>query len=108
MKQLSSFFIAFAASSVAVASPDALKNVFAPNAPVCVRFDVRGRPIEVAVNGSLAPNSSNRAMLKLLQARAWNAPPPSSVGKWIALSVAPDGSPVPEILPDCSKLPLRR
>jgi hypothetical protein len=81
-----------------------LDPVFTPNASVCVRFDARGRPVEAAVDGSRAAKDVNGAMLKLLQSRQWDVPRKALLGKWVAMSIAPDGSPVPEVLPDCSDL----
>lgn len=81
-----------------------LEKMFTPNAPVCVRFDAKGHVVGVAVDGRADVPDVNAAMLKLLQSRAWSAPSKELVGKWIAMSVAPDGSPVPELLPDCSRL----
>jgi hypothetical protein len=106
MKHLGLFSIAVVTAQACVADARPLAKVFTPNAAVCVRFDARGHPFDVAVNGSTATKDVNSAMLKLLKSRKWDAPAKTSVGKWIAMSVAPDGSPVPEILPDCSKLPL--
>lgn len=105
MKQVGLFFVALVTAQAADAETRPLDKVFTPNAAVCVRFDARGHPLAAAVNGSVAPKDLNQAMLKLLQSRTWDAPPKASVGKWIAMSVAPDGLPVPELLPDCSKLP---
>jgi hypothetical protein len=90
-----------AASGLTPTKPsDKLDTAFAPNAAVCVRFDAGGHPIAASIWGN-AGDPRNPAMLQLLQSRSW--PPPSAdiVGKWVALSVAPDGSPVPEVLPTC-------
>jgi hypothetical protein len=80
-----------------------LDEVFSPNAPVCVRFDARGIPTAALVNGSASDRDLNLAMLELLRKRHWDVPPKKWIGRWIALSVAPNGYPVPEILPTCPK-----
>jgi hypothetical protein len=108
MKRVGFFCVALVTSQAADADTRPLDKVFTPNAAVCVRFDAQGHPVDVAVDGQIAAKDVNSAMLKLLQSRRWDAEPKASVGRWIALSVAPDGSPVPEILPDCSKLPPSR
>ena len=99
--------MALAAAQSAGAAPPSLDKAFTPNAAVCVRFDARGHVLDVAVDGRL-DTKLNAEMLKLLRTQKWDAPMYEMVGKWVAMSVASDGAPVPEVLPDCSKLPLPR
>src|ERR1051325_6493270 len=89
----------------APASSGSLASAFKPNARVCVRFDLQGHAVAAAVDGRLSDQAVNRQMLALLRRRVWDPPPPEAAGRWIALAVAPDGSPVPEALPDCRRLP---
>jgi hypothetical protein len=94
-----------AAVATSCAEAQSLKSVFTPNASVCVQFDAEGSVLAAAVDGRLDRKSINDQMTKLLRTRKWDPPGSTAVGKWIALSVAPDGTPVPELLPDCSHLP---
>jgi len=89
----------------AIRPSESLAAAFTPNARVCVRFDSQGRVVATAVDGRPNDRVVNRQMLALLQSRRWNPPLPGTVGRWIALAIAPDGSPVPEALPDCHRLP---
>lgn len=91
-------------SVAACGGVQSLDSVFTPNAPVCVKFDAKGRVKEVAVEGRSDRWRLNSEMLRLLNHRKWDPPAKALVGKWIALSVAPDGSPVTELLPDCTHL----
>jgi hypothetical protein len=96
--------LGFAAITMAIASQVGAKplaEAFQPNAPVCVKFEADGHVVGALVNGSAADQAQNAEMLKLLQSRKWEPPPPNWVGKWVALSVNPAGGPVPEILPSC-------
>ena len=104
MKRIALFTTALLWPQLVVAKGNPLDSAFRPNAGVCVRFDDHGHVVAAAVDGRADAMEANAAMLRLLQARSWETPPAAIVGKWIAMSVAPDGSPVPEILPDCSKL----
>lgn len=100
-----SVFMSFRALA---ATSQPLDNAFAPNAAVCVRFDSRGRVLDAAVDGRLDRKELNSAMLRLLRTQKWDPPIYEMVGKWVAMSIRPDGAAVPEILPDCSKLPVPR
>jgi hypothetical protein len=92
------------AAANGVATSESFASVFTPNAQVCVRFDAQGHVVAAAVGGRPS-NRANLRMLALLRSRRWDPPPPAVAGRWIALAVAPDGSPVPEVLPDCRRLP---
>jgi hypothetical protein len=82
-----------------------LNTVFAPNAAVCVKFDPRGHVLDAAIDGRTDRPELNKQMAALLRTRTWPPPDDRAAGKWIALSLAPDGSPVPDLLPDCRALP---
>jgi len=84
------------------ASTQRLEDSFTPNAPVCVKFDQRGNPTAALVNGSRSNRRLNKEMLALLRKGTWwGADYRGTGGKWVALSVAPNGYPVPEISPSC-------
>jgi hypothetical protein len=87
------------------APSSSIDSVFTPNAAVCVKIDARGHVLDAAVDGRTDRPELNKQMVAFLRTRSWPAPARHAAGKWFALSLAPDGSPVPELLPDCSNLP---
>jgi len=78
-----------------------IQTVFSPNAGVCVKFDQFGNPVGALVANEPHNRHLNRQMLALLRSRHWGENYSHTDGQWVALSVAPDGSPVPEVLPSC-------
>jgi hypothetical protein len=91
--------IIFSAKS---AEAKSLSDVFTPNAPICVKFDSGGHPIAALVDGKNDNLSLNEQMLEILKSGTWwGKGYERTNGQWIALSVAPNGYPVPEVLPSC-------
>jgi hypothetical protein len=94
--------LVFAALYVGHAEAKKLSNVFTPNAAVCVKFDTDGNPNGAIIDGKSRNHRLNQQMLKLLQGGTWWGKNYSGTnGRWVALSVAPNGYPVPEMLPSC-------